>query len=52
VAVAGNAEHDRVVEAFAGRFESFRGPALTHVEVAPVLRPGVHLISKPSSRCR
>ena len=37
VAVAGNAEHDRVVEAFAGRFESFRGPALTHVEVAPVL---------------
>jgi len=47
VAVAGNAEHDRVVEAFAGRFEDFHGPATTHVEEAPVLVPGVHLISKP-----
>ena len=47
VAVAGNAEHDRVVAAFASRFERFITPSIQHVDVAPNLTPGVHLISKP-----
>jgi predicted Zn-dependent peptidase len=47
VAVAGHVEHDRVVEAFASRFERFVRPSVTHPEVAPVLVPGVHLVEKP-----
>ena len=47
VAVAGHAEHDQVVDAFATRFERFLRPALPHAAVAPTLTPGVHLISKP-----
>ena len=47
VAVAGNAEHDRVVDAFASRFERFLRPSTQHAEVAPTLTPGVHMISKP-----
>ena len=47
VAVAGHAEHDRVVEAFASRFERFVQPSVAHPEVAPVLVPGVHLVEKP-----
>src|SRR5215469_10861047 len=33
VAVAGHAEHDRVVDAFAGRFERFVRPSVPHSEV-------------------
>ena len=47
VAVAGNAEHARVVDAFAPRFEGFARPATTHASVAPTLLPGVHMVSKP-----
>jgi predicted Zn-dependent peptidase len=47
VAVAGNAEHDRVVDAFASRFERFVRPSTQHALVAPTLTPGVHMISKP-----
>ena len=47
VAVAGHVEHDRVVEAFASRFERFVRPSVVHPEVAPVLVPGVHLVEKP-----
>ena len=46
VAVAGNAEHDRVVDAFAPRFEGFVRPASPHESVAPTLAPGVHMLSK------
>jgi len=48
VAVAGNAEHARVVDAFAPRFEGFgpaRGPRTR--AAAPILLPGVHMVSKP-----
>ncbi len=47
VAVAGNAEHARVVDAFAPRFEGFARPAVPHASAAPILLPGVHMISKP-----
>jgi predicted Zn-dependent peptidase len=47
VAVAGNVEHARVVDAFAPRFEGFARPAARHASAAPTLLPGVHLISKP-----
>ena len=47
VAVAGHAEHDRVVDTFASRFERFVRPSVLHPEVAPVLVPGVHLVEKP-----
>ena len=47
VAVAGNAEHSRVVDAFAPRFERFDRPAASHAASAPSLRPGTHLIAKP-----
>src|SRR4029077_20231985 len=40
-------EHDRVVAAFAPRFEGFARPAASHASAAPTLRPGVHMVSKP-----
>ncbi|HTY79942.1 MAG TPA: pitrilysin family protein [Candidatus Bathyarchaeia archaeon] len=47
VAVAGHAEHDQVVDAFAARFEEFVRPTREHAGEVPTLAPGVHLISKP-----
>jgi predicted Zn-dependent peptidase len=47
VAVAGNSEHARVVDAFARRFDGFTRPAAQHASVAPTLLPGVHMVSKP-----
>ena len=47
VAVAGNVEHDRVVDAFAPRFEGFARPAAEHASAAPTLQAGVHMFSKP-----
>ncbi len=47
VAVAGNAEHARVVDAFASHFEGFTRPAVQHASAAPTLLPGVHMVSKP-----
>jgi predicted Zn-dependent peptidase len=47
VAVAGNAEHARVVDAFARYFEGFTRPAVRHASAAPTLLPGVHMVSKP-----
>jgi predicted Zn-dependent peptidase len=47
VAVAGHAEHDRVVEAFASRFEGFLRPSVLHADLTPALTPGVHMITKP-----
>ena len=47
VAVAGNARHERVVDAFAPRFEGFTRPAAARSSVAPTLVPGVHMVSKP-----
>jgi predicted Zn-dependent peptidase len=47
VAVAGNAEHDRVVDAFAPRFKGFARPAAQHESATPILLPGVHMFSKP-----
>lgn len=47
VAVAGNAEHGRVVDAFARYFEGFTRPAARHASAAPTLLPGVHMVSKP-----
>jgi len=47
VAVAGNVEHDRVVDAFAPRFEGFVRPAGEHASAAPTMLAGVHMFSKP-----
>jgi predicted Zn-dependent peptidase len=47
VAVAGNVEHDRVVDAFAPRFEGFARPAAEHASAAPTMLAGVHMFSKP-----
>jgi predicted Zn-dependent peptidase len=47
VAVAGRLEHARVVDLFASRFDGFARPARPHVLTPAVLRPGVHLVSKP-----
>ena len=47
VAVAGNVEHDRVVDAFAPRFEGFVRPATEHAGSAPTMLAGVHMFSKP-----
>ncbi len=47
VAVAGNAEHDQVVDAFARRFEGFERQVVPHELEAPTLHPGVHMVSKP-----
>ncbi len=48
VAVAGHAEHERVVDCFARRFDDFsRGPAPPHPMEAPSLQPGIHMHSRP-----
>ena len=47
VAVAGHAEHDQVVDAFAARFDRFLRSTTPHAVEAPTLTPGVHLVSKP-----
>jgi predicted Zn-dependent peptidase len=52
VAVAGNAEHARVVDAFARRFDGFTRPAPQHRSAAPTLLPGVHMVSKPLEQVR
>jgi predicted Zn-dependent peptidase len=48
VAVAGHAEHDRVVDCFARRFEAFsRETAPPHPMEAPTLQPGIDMHSRP-----
>ncbi|HWN90553.1 MAG TPA: pitrilysin family protein, partial [Verrucomicrobiae bacterium] len=48
VAVAGHAEHERVVDCFARHFDDFsRGPAPPHPMEAPTLQPGIHMHSRP-----
>ena len=48
VAVAGHAEHERVVDCFARHFDDFsRGPAPPHPMEAPSLQPGIHMHSRP-----
>jgi predicted Zn-dependent peptidase len=48
VAVAGHAEHERVVDCFARRFDGFsRGSAPLHPMEAPTLQPGIHMHSRP-----
>ncbi|MFQ5897712.1 MAG: M16 family metallopeptidase [Candidatus Methylomirabilia bacterium] len=47
IAVAGNVEHERVVELFAAHFEGFARPAVVRDGQPPVLRRGVDLVQKP-----
>lgn len=48
VAVAGHAEHERVVDCFARHFDDFsRGTAPPHPMEAPTLQPGIHMHSRP-----
>lgn len=48
VAVAGHAEHDRVVDCFARRFEAFSGETPPpHPMEAPGLQPGIEMHSRP-----
>jgi predicted Zn-dependent peptidase len=47
VAVAGHAEHDRVVDMFASRFNGFTRQAVPHVLTPPRLHAGVHVVRKP-----
>src|SRR5262245_23124182 len=47
VAVAGHAEHQRVVDLFRARFEGFARPGVPAVDaVPPVPHPGIHLVPK------
>jgi predicted Zn-dependent peptidase len=47
VAVAGHAEHDRVVDMFAARFNGFARRAAPHVMTPPSLHAGIHVVRKP-----
>ena len=46
IAVAGNVTHDRVVELFSAGFQGFDRGAAARAPVAPVLKPGVNIVSK------
>ena len=47
VAVAGNAEHERVADLFAAGFEGWNRPAEPHRLTPPAIHPGVHTVQKP-----
>jgi predicted Zn-dependent peptidase len=46
VAVAGNAEHDRVADLFAAGFDGWGEPTEAHAVAPPVICPGVHTVRK------
>jgi predicted Zn-dependent peptidase len=47
VAVAGHAEHARVVDVFASRFNGFARPPASRELTPPTMHAGVHVVQKP-----
>jgi predicted Zn-dependent peptidase len=46
VAVAGNVEHDRVMDLFARAFADFRRDPVARPDASPRMSPGVHIVGK------